>query len=173
MGSSTARIEAIEFAPDSDRYPDLQPVLRYWNTKRGASFAPRRRDIDPADLVEWLPRVMIADVSYEPLDFRYRLSGTGILDLHGKELTARRPQDLDPPEYGKLIYQHYCEAVRRREPLLHLILFDTIDRSRSYARLLLPLSEDGSVVTMLLAVDAKEQNTRALKQYFATVMAQS
>jgi hypothetical protein len=173
MLSTTARIEAIEFPAGSDRYPDLQPVLRYWDEKRGERFAPRRRDIDPAELKDWLPRIMIADVAYDPLDFRYRLSGTGILDVHGKELTARRPQDLDPPEYGQLIYEHYCEAVRRREPLLYLVLFDSLDRSRSYARLLLPLSEDGNKVTMLFAVDSKEQNTRALKQYFATVMAQS
>ncbi len=85
-------------------------------------------------------------------------------------LTAKSPRDLMPTAYGALIHDHYCQAVSRREPLLHLIVLDTIERSRSYARLLLPLSEDGCAVTMLMTIDSVEQNTRALRDYFAEIM---
>jgi len=112
---------------------------------------------------------MLADVVAEPLDFRYRLSGTAISDVHHKNMTGKSPRDLMPEAYAALIHGHYCEAVRRREPLLHLIVLDTVERSRSYARLLLPLSEDGNAVTMLLTIDSAEQNTRALKDYFAEI----
>lgn len=168
LGSS--RVEAVELDAGSERYPDLQRVRAYWTARREARFAPRRADIDPADLVEVLPRIMLADVLSEPLDFRYRLSGTGITDVHSKNMTGKSPRELMPAAYGALIHDHYCLAVHRREPLLHLIVLDTRERSRSYARLLLPLSEDGSAVTMLLTVDSKEQNTRALKDYFAEIM---
>jgi hypothetical protein len=148
-------------------YADLSRVLAYWQEKRGDRFAPRRADIDPIDLVEALPRIMLVDViPSEPVDFRYRLSGTGICDVHGANHTHKRPRDLMPPPYGELIHQHYCAAVQRRVPLLHLIALDIDDRKLSYARLLLPLSEDGAAVTMLMAIDSKEQNTRALKGYF-------
>jgi hypothetical protein len=160
-------VEAIELDLGNERYPDLIRVLANWEQKRRERFAPRRSDINPADLVEALPRIMLADVQRDPLDFRYRLSGTAISNVHGKEMTARTPRDLDPPQFGALIYDHYCECVRRRSPILHLIVLDTLERSRCYARLLMPLSEDGEEVTMLFAVDSKEQNTRALRDFFA------
>jgi hypothetical protein len=161
------QVEALELDPTTDRYPDLQRVLAYWQRKRGGRLAPSRTDIDPAELVAVLPRIMLADVLSDPLDFRYRLSGTGIRNIHGNDMTGRSPRTLEPPAYGALIFAHYCEAVRRREPLLHLIVLDAYQRSRSYARLLLPLSSDGEHITMLMAVDSKEQNTQALKDYFS------
>jgi hypothetical protein len=162
------QVEALELDPTTDRYPDLQRVLAYWQRKRGGRLAPARTDIDPAELVAVLPRIMLADVLSDPLDFRYRLSGTGIRNIHGNDMTGRSPRALEPPAYGALIFAHYCEAVRRQEPLLHLIVLDAYQRSRSYARLLLPLSNDGEHITMLMAVDSKEQNTQALKAYFSS-----
>lgn len=148
----------------------MSRILAYWEDKRGRSFAPRRADIDPIDLVEALPRIMLVDVLPSvPLDFRYRLSGTGICDVHGVNHTNKRPRDLMPPEYGALIHAHYSDCVERRVPLLHLIVLDIDDRELSYARLLLPLSEDGTTVTMLMATDSKEQNSRALKDYFSAI----
>jgi hypothetical protein len=163
------RVEAVELDARNGAYPDLARVLAYWDRKRGDRFAPRRADIDPADLVEFLPRIMLADVLREPLEFRYRLSGTGIAGVHGKDQTGKSPRDLTPPAYGALVQEHYCECVRRREPLLHLIVLDTQERSISYVRLVMPLSEDGSAVTMLMSVDGKDQNTRALRDFFAKV----
>jgi hypothetical protein len=164
------QVGAIELDLNSSKYPDLQRVLTYWETKCAGRMAPRRADIDPADLVNVLPRVMLADVLHDPLEFRYRLSGTGILDVHGRDLTWRSPRDLTPTSYGELVYGHYCDAVRRCEPLLHFITLDTSRRSISYARLLMPLSEDGNNVTMLMAVDSNEQNTHALRNYFSELV---
>jgi hypothetical protein len=166
----TTRVEAVELDLAAAPYPDLAQAHAYWDRQRGGRFAPRRADIDPADLVHALPRIMLADVLPEPLDFRYRLCGTGITNVHLKNMTGMGPRDLLPEAYAAMIHQHYCEAVRRRAPLLHLIVLDIDDRARSYARLLLPLSEDGSTVTMLMAIDSKEQDTKALKDYFAAIM---
>jgi len=166
---ASTRVEAVELDSSNRDYPDLLRVRVYWESKRGGRFAPRRADIDPTDLVDNLSRIMLADVIAEPLDFRYRLSGTAISNMHGKEMTGKGPRDLKPAAYGALIYDHYCQAVRRREPLLHVIALDGDQRLRSYARLLLPLSEDGSTVTMLMAVDSKEQDAQALKTYFIEI----
>ena len=163
------RIEAITLDSSAD-YPDLGQIRAYWDRRRGDRFAPRRADIDPADLKEFLSRIMIADVLRDPMEFRYRLSGTNIGSVHGQEMTGKRPRDLTPAAYGELIHAHYCEAVERRQPLLHLILLDTSQRSRSYARLLLPLSEDGETVSMLLTIDSREQNSKALRDFFAKTL---
>ncbi|MFC5414879.1 PAS domain-containing protein [Dongia soli] len=89
--------------------------------KHDDRIVPSRSEIDPADFTRILPRVMIADVIPEPLDFRYRLSGTGICNVHGEVLTYRHVRDLPPPQYGALVYDHYARAVSRKQPLLHLI----------------------------------------------------
>lgn len=165
----TDRVAAVELDPTTDRYPDLTRVLAYWNRKRGSAFAPRRADIDPLDLVEALPRIMLADVAGTPPEFRYRLAGTAIGTIHGEDFTHRTPLDLKPAAFGRLIHEHYGAVVARRVPLMHLVMLDTLQKSRSYARLLLPLSENGQDVTMLMAVDSKEQNTSALRDYFAEI----
>jgi hypothetical protein len=52
-------------------------------------------------------------------------------------------------------------------------VLDTCERARSYARIILPLSQRGCAIDMLLTVDSKQQNTEALRDFFAeTVLAQ-
>ena len=165
-----ALIDAIELGLDhaTHDYPELSRVLDYWTRKRGDRFAPRRADIDPADLVESLSRITLSDVLRNDgdMDFRYRLSGTEICTTHWRDPTGQAPRDMKPPAFGALLYAHYSEAVRRRAPMLHLIMLGTPETSRAYVRLLLPLSEDGTTVTMLMTVDSKQQNTKALRQFF-------
>lgn len=169
--SDSIQVDAIELDVAACPYGDLVEIHGYWTAKRGDRFAPRRADIDPVDLVGFLPRIMLADVRTDPLEFRYRLSGTGIGNVHGQEVTGRSPRDLAPPAFGDLIHGHYCAAVARRAPMIHLIMLDGRDSTRSYARLILPLSEDGSAVTMLMTVDSKEQNSKALKTFFSETRA--
>ena len=164
-------VEAIELDIACDDYPELSRVLAYWHRRRGDRFAPARADIDPADLVESLSRITLSDVfrDGDALGFRYRLAGTEICTAHWRDPTGEAPLDMKPPAYGALLHAHYLDAVRRREPMLHLIALSTTDKARSYVRLMLPLSEDGATVTMLMTVDSKQQNTKALRDYFQKV----
>jgi hypothetical protein len=166
MGQAEFTITCLELELRDHLYPDLADVLDYWEEKRRGRFAPSRADIEPLDLMRVLPRIMLADVVSDPLDFRYRLSGTGIANVHGTELTGLAPRDLKPAEYGNLIDQHYRQCVLERRPLLHLIILDSLHRSRAYARLLLPLSNDAKSVNMLMAVDSANQDVYALKDFF-------
>jgi len=163
------RVEAVELDIAANPYPDLRRLHAYWTGKQQGRFAPRRLDIDPVDMVEVLPRIMLVDIEPDPLDFRYRLAGTGICTVHGTDPTGRRPRELRPPAFGALIDGHYRDAVTRRAPMLHLIVLDTSDRSRAYARLLLPLSADGEHVTMLMSIDCQEQSGNPLRRFFETL----
>jgi hypothetical protein len=165
--STSGFVEAIELDIESAPYADLLRVYGYWKDKRGDRLAPARRDIDPADLVEVLPRIMLVDVLDQHQGFRYRLSGTGICDTHGFEPTGKAPLDLRPAALGQLIDRHYRACVQDKLPALHLIKLDMTNSSRAYARLLLPLSEDGQAVTMLMTVDSRDQNCDALRDYFS------
>lgn len=156
--------EEVDVSSGIDLYPDLQEIYEYWKRKAAGNWAPLKADIDPIDIPRILPRVMLCDVFYKPdteevESFRYRLSGTGICDVHGFDPTALQPPDLTPPEYGALIQSHYEEAVTRREPMVHIIVLESIDKVRSYARIILPLSRDGNRVDVLMTIDSEKQNT--------------
>ncbi len=167
------RAAELETRDDLARYGDLLFARDYWDRVRGDAFAPPRASIDPADIVTILPRVMLADVGEAGPDgeraFRYRLCGTGICDAHGYDLTHWTPKDLLPPAYGRLVESHYRDALARRGPIAHVIALQTNSKSRSYARLILPLSEDGEAVTMLMLVDSEKQN--ALQEFLEVIEA--
>ena len=172
MAEKLVDIQAAEVDPAQDlaRYPDLLTAYDYWSAKRGDRFAPARRDIDPAEIPSILPRILLADVLHnEPGDvaFRYRLSGTRIGEVHGRELTGKSPLDLEPPQYGRLVESHYREAVERRQPLVHVIALHTDKKMRSYARIILPLSDDGQTINMLMMVDSAAENT--LQEFLETL----
>jgi hypothetical protein len=166
MSQTESSLSCLELELGDPYYPDLVEVLDYWRRKRGERLVPSRLDIEPLDLIRVLPRIMLADVVSDLPGFRYRLSGTGIASVHGEELTGLAPLDLRPVEYGRLIDRHYRQCVFERRPLLHLIILDLAHRSRAYARILLPLSNDGDQVNMLMAVDSANQDAHELREFF-------
>jgi hypothetical protein len=162
----------LDLQTDLAPYPDLRRALDYWAAKRGDRFAPARADIEPAEILSLLPRVMLADVERGDdggIDFVYRLSGTGICNVHREELTGRRPSSLHPPSYGALIDAHYRVALERRCPLAHVIALQLDRKTASYARIILPLSADGETLNMLMMVDSEKQNT--LQEFLKTIEA--
>lgn len=155
--------EELSVPADLSAYPDLAQLHAYWRERSGDAFAPARASIQPTDFPEILPRIMLCDVGEEgdAHRFRYRLSGTGICDVHGVDLTGLSPEEFTPPEYGRMIARHYGEAVALRRPLAHVIILDMEEAVRSYARIILPLSADGDRVNMLLMADSEKQNSVA------------
>lgn len=162
----------LDLEKDLPRYPDLCFVLDYWKSKKGKRLAPTRADIDPVDIPRILPRVMLVDVETtaqgEP-DFRYRLSGTGIRDVHGYDATGLRPRELTPAIYGQLIHAHYRAAVEARQPLAHVIAMITNKKQRSYARIILPLANEEGKIDKLMTVDSETQNL--LQEFLETIAA--
>jgi len=166
MNAKPSIVRAVELDIDSKRYPEIIRALAYWRAKRGDRPLPSRSDIDPLDLSIDLPRIMMAEVTHDPLEFRYRVAGTGTFRVHGEELTGKRPRDLQPPEFGMLIYGHYCEVVARRTPILHLIQLNVGEVATSYARIILPLASDGATVDRLLTVECYEDHMDSLQRFF-------
>ena len=166
MSAKPSAVRAVELDVDCGRYPEIAQVLEYWRVKKGDRAFPARADIDPLEFVRTLPRVMMVDVTYDPLEFRYRVAGTGIFAIHGQELTGKRARDLEPPEFGAEIHRHYCEVIERRAPMLHLIELTMDYITTSYARLILPLSSDGERIDRLMTIDAHEDHRDDLQKFF-------
>ncbi len=149
---------------DLQLFPDLGCALAYWNHKRAGREAPCRDDLDPSEMVEFLPRVMLADIERDPLRFRYRLCGTGICHVHPGDATRLAADELQPPAYGELVHAQYLEVLQSRQPALHLNVFDNQDRYRSYAHLILPLSRDQGTIDMIMTVDSQAQDQAKMMQ---------
>ncbi|WP_072391984.1 PAS domain-containing protein [Hyphomicrobium sp. CS1GBMeth3] len=70
------------------RHPSTQAVYAYWNEVRGSRRAPRRLEIEPARISDFLLDTFILERS-GPADFRFRLAGTRLSNSLGLQLRAR------------------------------------------------------------------------------------
>jgi hypothetical protein len=161
------QVDAAELRlDDPELAADLSLALDYWERKRTGRLAPMRADIDPVEIASLLPRVMLVDVSTDPIDFRFRLAGTGIFKIHGAELTNKRALELEPPAYAALIHRLFCDAVARRGPIAHRLLLECETRRGAYMRIILPLSEDGMEINRLMTVESYADSAQDLRDCF-------
>jgi hypothetical protein len=165
--AAQAQIDAVEVRlDDPDIDSDLKLAFEYWRLKCGGRLAPTRADIDPVDIAPLLPRVTLVDVGTDPVDFRFRLAGTGLFKIHGAELTNKRALDLDPPAYGALIHRLYCDALARRAPIAHRLVIECQTRRSAYLRIILPLSEDNQAISRLMTVESYADAAQDLRDCF-------
>jgi hypothetical protein len=94
--------------------------------------------------------LFLVDVRGNPLGFRYRLVGTAIGQLAGREYTGL---SVDRRDYGynwKEVFDDYAAVVSRREPSLRQGRAPWAGREfLSYERIVAPLSSDGEAIDML------------------------
>jgi len=99
------------------RSPILKQLHTYWEGKRGARPAPTRAEIDPAEIVRLLPHVFLIDAVGVPPCFRYRLVGTGVVELTGRDLTGHFVDDnLEPAKFAALV-EPYETVIRQASPV--------------------------------------------------------
>ncbi len=124
----------------------LRQLFQYWDEKRGHRPAPSRDDIDPGQMVEFLPNVFLIDVEEEPRRYRIRLMGTALVHWSGRDLTGCHVDEITDQVLGAL-----DELVTTWEPWLVTGEYEKkTDRVILYELLALPLSSDGATVNMLL-----------------------
>lgn len=129
----------------------LRRLYAYWLDKRGERRFPARRDLDPVDFIYVLGNVMLIDVRHEPLRFRFRLYGTGLLDRHRAiDMTGKDLEEHPRPEFRAYLRQQWSETIARGAPT-HGFFDRLVDEDlRRFESLRLPLSSDGTTIDMLL-----------------------
>lgn len=130
-------------------------VLRYWEFIRGDRIWPLRSDLNPMDIVEQLPNVMILGIEHDPLDFIYRLTGTLIDENMAGPLKGRRvsemPNQAGPGQYWELLRDVAERGLPSTRPMPYVGPHRDFKRCELVA---LPLSLDGTCVNqVLVAVD--------------------
>ena len=91
----------------------------YWRSKITDRGLPRREDIDPTELRDILPYMLIADIEQNLFRIRYRLSGT-MIQQYDEELHGRYLDELErtSEEDKALITAAYLRCHSDRPALL-------------------------------------------------------
>jgi len=135
------------------RSPMLLRAYEYWQSMRGDRVLPARSDLDPLDIPDLLPNVILLD--YLPKDHRLkvRLVGTLVVDMYGSDYTGMYLDEIDFGEVRDKVLDDYMSAVTAARPLFSDHVFRQLGGALfDIERLIVPLSEDGTQVTMLLAI---------------------
>ena len=132
-------------------------VEDYWRARchvSGHGVIPRRRDVDPVALGKsLLPQLFLLDIVGPSARLRWRLVGSAIARREGRDPTGRWVEDSLVPEQAQVMQHFAGMTIGERRPSCHVGCWrDASDRPQLLARLLVPLSEDGSVVSTLLGI---------------------
>ena len=138
--------------------PRLKEALAYWQSKRAGRAMPARRDLDPVDVPKLLPYVMLYDVLPAPLDFRFRLIGTEARSLLSQDYTGKLFSELPGKGRGSIVWDNCEQVVLTRAPFSRSPPYVGPERHlRHCENLLMPLSDNGSDVTMIVQVISFER----------------
>ena len=164
----------MRFADNIDD-EELRSLYFYWLAKKTGRFPPPRQAIDPTDIRLLLPSVFVVEVDHEQERFRYRLAGADVEQLVQAKLHGRWLDEALRSPLREFFDEAFCIAafdrkVHFRRNTLHLAGRPYI----RYARLLLPLSNDGTRIDHLLGcikVDEAMQtrNPSQVEEYEITI----
>jgi PAS domain S-box-containing protein len=133
--------------------PELDALRALWTTIRGGRREiPQRSEFDLGTVMQWVPHLSIATATPDGR-FQFRLFGTELTRLYGRNLTGSVLDDLTPNDLWSVVIMHYREVVRTRKPLFAPI---SISNGRWYnevSRLLLPLSDGDEKVAFVMGAD--------------------
>ncbi len=147
----------IELPTSAD--PEIYgPAISWWTrTSKELGRLPSRADFDPTDISpETLRHVILVEIIGLAEDMRFRLLGTIHDQFNGRNLAGQYFSAVYPSGSPILAYIKglYVEMINARRPLWslnELLYADNSTRVR-FGRLMLPLSNDGGVVDMCLAI---------------------
>lgn len=142
----------------SDAHPTIQALYAYWDRKRADRSMPSRADIEPLDIAALMPQVFIVDAGAEDVKLTYRLFGTGLVSLFGREMTGRPVAEGLPTPAAEEALDRYRTVIRERRPLYHQArLHEPRNDYTEVDRLLLPLSRNDIRVDMVMGIVAQKR----------------
>jgi hypothetical protein len=145
-----ALMDPLMFSPSDIQNPLLQRLYAYWESCRGSRPMPARADIDPVDMQFILGNLYLVDVMREPLRFRMRLHGTELVRRAGHDLTGKILDTLPQTDFRASAQRAFTAVVESGMPRWERQNRTVDNRTLSYESLILPLSQDGVAVEMLL-----------------------
>jgi hypothetical protein len=146
---------------DQIESPRIRQLFEYWQSKCRDGRLPRRADIDPTEIPQLMPNILIVDIEQDPFRVRYRLVGTQIVEATGFEFTGRYLDDIVLPDDEGPFLESYRLASASKAPVLARMKWHLDDDTvGEYDVCFLPLSDDGETVNKVLAMECYENVQR-------------
>jgi hypothetical protein len=145
----------ISFAPPSEIVsPMVHAMFAYWHGKRAGRMASQPREIDPGEIKRLLPYLVISDVLLDPLDLRFRLVGTSIVEAVGYDFTGKRFSQLPVTTGTERWLAHYARVIHRKGPHYGRYRGELgSDSLRHVDHGAFPLSHDGNKVDRIIEIE--------------------
>ena len=130
----------------------LQELYAYWDSKRAGRAMSSRSDIDPLEIPQLLPILLICDVEPNSERLKVRLVGTKIVEFYGADYTGQYIDELDLGDRRQAVLNAYRECIHAKQPSVKSHMFWNI-RGLHFRveRIVLPLSDDQVRVNKVLA----------------------
>lgn len=128
--------------------PSLSGLLDFWLTKCVNGQPPAPETISPVDLRPWKDNIVVFEVIGDDA-FVYSYYGKALAAAFGQSRLGATLDDL-PPEQRAVLLPEYDTVRRERLPIARIHTADFGGRQRSWERLVLPMSSDGTTIDKLL-----------------------
>ena len=153
---------AIWFTVDDCNSSLVRQLHQYWASKRGDRRLPRRADVDPGEIKDLLPYILIADLVGELPRVRYRLVGTKVAAASGIELTGHYLDEFVAGDVENEWQDYYGRVRDDARPLFGNATVPRLDGELfRYEFGLFPLTTSGTAVGQCIAIeDYFEMNDR-------------
>lgn len=138
--------------PTAIHDPRLLGLFHYWRGKLDGRAIPARRDIDPIEMKQWLGNLMLVEFPADPMQYRVRLDGVNLQQFYGKSREGKGVEAMPSEEERRIVLPQYILVLEQKLPAYYETQFVTSESVPTAQRkLLLPLSEDGERVNIILA----------------------
>jgi hypothetical protein len=133
---------------------EQRELYDYWRGCAKDGGLPSRASINPVAIPSLLPGISILDAGDRPENVIYRLAGTRLREIFGKEVTGKSVFDLEFGEKRNYWLAVYRKVIEEKVPMQGAIKGPVADRDHMVLFWMrLPLSDDNSAVNKILCHD--------------------
>ena len=134
---------------------EQRELFDYWRNCAKDRALPRRADINPAAIASLLPGISILEAGNRTDQIVYRLAGTRLRDIFGREVTGKSVFDLEFGEKKKNYWLAvYRKVIEDKVPMQGAIKGPVADRDHVVLFWMrLPLSDNADQVNKVLCHD--------------------
>lgn len=135
---------------DLAHHPVFAGLWAYWRSKHRGGLLPARRDLNPVEIPKLLPHLQLVDRT-EDGEFRYRLTGTAVVDGFGADPRGKLIRDVLPPPRLEVARRHLSTVWTTGRPIWTRGRYTTsIGAEQVVTRMVLPFADGGGTVCLLL-----------------------
>lgn len=125
----------------------------WWRLKAADRVIPDRRDIDPTEIPQLLPYILLSEI-VPPFRVRYRLLGTEVVAVTGMDFAGCYLDELIPPGDEEAWVENYRLCAESKRPVYGLSTVRTLSGGTfSYEFGIWPLTKGNAAVSQFIGIE--------------------